>query len=126
MNFPEVTKGVAPLAHLYEIVPYISIYSSHIHSLLENCSLSAFGIAPSYLRSRHREMPTALARQMAMYLAHVAFGLNYTEVGSIFARDRTTVAHACALIEDLRDDPVLDRALSALEAVLPSLCFKRP
>src|SRR5262245_12092505 len=43
----------------------------------------------------------AFARQVAMYLAHVACGLNLTEVGYIFARDRTTVAHACNVVEDL-------------------------
>ena len=31
----------------------------------------------------------AFARQVAMYLAHVESGLNYTEVGRLFARDRT-------------------------------------
>ena len=53
-----------------------------------------------------------------MYLAHVAFGLTLTEVGQVFARDRTTVAHACSLIEDLRDDLAFDRSLELLEGVL--------
>ena len=48
---------------------------------------------------------------MAMYLAHVAFGLTFTRVGICFGRDRTTVRHACALIEDRRDDPALELAL---------------
>lgn len=58
---------------------------------------------------------------MAMYLAHVAFGLSFTRVGICFGRDRTTVRHACALIEDRRDDPGYDLALSALEAGLLAL-----
>ena len=62
----------------------------------------------------------AFARQVAMYLAHVAWGLSRTEVGLVFARDRTTVAHACGLIEDCRDDPVLDRSLDLLEGALRS------
>jgi chromosomal replication initiation ATPase DnaA len=53
-----------------------------------------------------------------MYLVNVVFGLSYTETGQLFARDRTTAAHACGAVEDLRDDPVLDRALSTLEATL--------
>lgn len=60
----------------------------------------------------------ALARQAAMYLTHVVCGLNLTGVGAIFARDRTTVAHACWVIEDLREDPTFDRALDLLESVL--------
>jgi chromosomal replication initiation ATPase DnaA len=71
--------------------------------------------------------PAAFARQVAMYLAHVSFGLTLTEVGQVFARDRTTVAHACGLIEDRRDDPTFDRSLDLLEGVLRFLApSKRP
>ena len=43
----------------------------------------------------------ALARQVAMYVAHVTCGLSLTDVGLIFARDRTTVApQALALLND--------------------------
>jgi hypothetical protein len=35
-------------------------------------------------------------------------------VGRIFERDRTTVAHACGVVEDRRDDANFDRALEAL------------
>ena len=58
---------------------------------------------------------TALARQAAMYLAHVSFGLTLTEVGELFCRDRTTVAHACARIEDRREDQDFDATISMLE-----------
>lgn len=74
------------------------------------------------LRARHRGgAPAARARQTAMYLAHVAFGLTFTRVGICFGRDRTTVRHACALIEDRRDDPRQEFALTALEAGLLAL-----
>ncbi|HEY5793936.1 MAG TPA: helix-turn-helix domain-containing protein [Bosea sp. (in: a-proteobacteria)] len=74
------------------------------------------------LRSPRRgRRPIALARQTAMYLAHVVFGLTLTRVGICFGRDRTTVRHACALIEDRRDDPSLEFGLSALEAGLRAL-----
>ncbi|MGO4403113.1 helix-turn-helix domain-containing protein [Bosea sp. RAF48] len=63
----------------------------------------------------------ALARQMAMYLAHVTFGLSLTRVGTCFGRDRTTVRHACALVEDRRDDLRLECGLNALEAALLAL-----
>lgn len=67
---------------------------------------------------RRGRQPVARARQTAMYLAHVAFGLSLTRVGICFGRDRTTVRHACALIEDRRDDPRLECGLTALEAGL--------
>lgn len=57
----------------------------------------------------------AHARQVAMYLAHVACHHTYTEVGRMANRDRTTVAHACAVVEDGRDDPVFDQTLEHLE-----------
>lgn len=79
-------------------------------------------IPPATLRaSRRGRAPAALARQTAMYLAHVAFGLTFTRVGICFGRDRTTVRHACAVIEDKRDDPRQEFALSAIEAALLAL-----
>ena len=60
----------------------------------------------------------ALARQVAMYLSHVACRRTLTDVGRIFARDRTTVAHACGVIEDLRDDKRFDRVLDLLETIV--------
>ncbi|MBN9335034.1 helix-turn-helix domain-containing protein [Devosia sp.] len=61
---------------------------------------------------------TARARQLAMYLAHVAKGISLTSIGSAFGRDRTTVSYACNLIEDLRDDPAFDAELDRLESML--------
>jgi len=60
----------------------------------------------------------AFARQVAMYLSHVAYGLSLTEVGAAFGRDRTTASHACHRIEDLRDNSALDRRLQRLEILL--------
>ncbi len=53
-----------------------------------------------------------------MYLAHVCLGMCLSRVGEEFDRDRTTVAYACARIEDRRDNPSLDRVLACLEAAL--------
>ncbi len=60
----------------------------------------------------------AFARQVAMYLAHTAGGLSLSDVGRLFGRDRTTVAHGCALVEDGRDDLTFDRSLSHLESAI--------
>jgi chromosomal replication initiation ATPase DnaA len=65
-------------------------------------------------KSRCR-MGAARARQLAMYLCHVALGRSLQEVGEIFGRDRTTVSYACALMEDMRDDRSFDDAVAALE-----------
>lgn len=60
----------------------------------------------------------ASARQLAMYLAHVAFEMSYARVAIAFGRDRSTVAHACRTIEDRRDDPAFDSHVDTLESML--------
>lgn len=60
----------------------------------------------------------AFARQVAMYLAHIGCGLSFTEVGRAFGRDRTTVAHACQLVEDKREDLDMDWSLDLMERSL--------
>ncbi len=57
------------------------------------------------------------ARQIAMYVAHVVLRLSMAEVGRGFGRDRTTVLHACHLVEDLRDDPEFDRVVAVAERI---------
>ena len=77
----------------------------------------------------HMRLPTrgparaATARQVAMYLAHVVCGLSLTEAGELFERDRTTVAHACHVVEDRREDQDFDRAIELLENIAKVLSF---
>ncbi|SMQ60940.1 dnaA protein helix-turn-helix [Devosia lucknowensis] len=78
-----------------------------------------FNVPPSLIFSATRcRLSVARARQLAMYLSHVILGSSLTAVGIAFGRDRTTVSYACGLIEDMRDDPVFDAELTALEAQL--------
>lgn len=78
-------------------------------------------VPPEALRQATRcTAPVARARQVAMYFAHVVFAANLTRAGGIFGRDRTTARHACSQMEDLRDDPRMDRAFDAMELALKS------
>lgn len=80
---------------------------------------AVFAVSVPALRSPRRGPPrVVLARQIAMYLAHVTLGERLGTVGAHFGRDRSTVGHACARIEEERDDPALDETLSALEGAL--------
>jgi len=89
---------------------------------IEQAVVQVFGVGRDDLRRLSRgRAKVALARQVAMYLAHVACGLTLTDTGKLFHRDRTTVAHACGVIEDRRDDPLFDRALDLLEWAVPAL-----
>jgi chromosomal replication initiation ATPase DnaA len=56
----------------------------------------------------------AQTRQLAMYLVHVLLSRPQDVVGFLFDRDRTTVSHAVALIEALREKNVLIDAEIAL------------
>lgn len=62
--------------------------------------------------------PAALARQIAMYMAHVVYAWPMSRVAVAFGRDRTTASHACHRIEDMRDDPAFDAKIAAMEECL--------
>lgn len=90
-----------------------------VRGLIETTVGQVFNILRQDLGSTNRgPARVALARQVAMYLTHVACGLTLTDVGRLFARDRTTVAHACAVVEDLRDDAKFDRVLELVELIV--------
>jgi len=100
--------------------------SSPERQAIEYAISQVFGIGATELgRATRGEARVALARQVAMYLAHVGLGFSFTEVGRLFTRDRTTVAHACGVIEDRRDDPLFDRTLELLEYAVNALASTR-
>jgi chromosomal replication initiation ATPase DnaA len=78
-----------------------------------------FGIDSRELRRGGRTSRDATrVRQLAMYVAHVILKFSMKEVGVGFQRDRTTVLHACHLVEDLRDDPDFDQMAGLAERVV--------
>lgn len=77
---------------------------------------AAFGIEERQLFGRTRGAPqVARARQVAMYMAHVAVPMTLTDVGRAFGRDRTTAAHACRVVEMARDHKPFDQWLNEIE-----------
>jgi chromosomal replication initiation ATPase DnaA len=98
--------------------PYIAS-----HSLSERtchwvafCVARDFGLELKDLFGATRGSPrVAFARQVAMYLVHIGFELSFETISQVFDRDRTTVSHACHIVEDGRDDIWLDCRLEALE-----------
>ena len=96
--------------------------TDNLKNIIEFAIAVAFEIEACDLRKPTRgRAETAFARQVAMYLAHVAYGLTLSDVGRAFDRDRTTVAYACGIVEDRRDDVSLDRTLDLLETVVGRL-----
>lgn len=91
----------------------------HLRHTIDQVVARVFDVPPSKLGGERRDLaPIALARQIAMYTAHVTFGLSLTRVGLIYRRDRTTVRHACSLVEDRRDEPDFDRSLDLIEGIV--------
>lgn len=79
----------------------------------------SLGVSPREIVS-HRRLggKVLIARQAAMYLAHVGWGWSLARVGRAFGRDRATVSEACRRIEERRTDPWLDGMLDACERAL--------
>nr|WP_242223751.1 helix-turn-helix domain-containing protein [Shinella zoogloeoides] len=64
---------------------------------------------------------TCHVRQIAMYVCHVVLRLSLSDIGAAFGRDRTTVSHACNVVEDRRDDASFDAFVSAIERAVLSV-----
>jgi hypothetical protein len=64
---------------------------------------------------RERRRPACHVRQISMYVCHVALQMSFSDIGAAFGRDRTTVGHACHVVEDRRDDAAFDEFVSAIE-----------
>lgn len=87
-------------------------------------SLTAFalGVSSEDILQTGRGTPAvSFARQVAMYLSHVALGMSLARVARAFERDRSTVAHGCHIVEDRRDDPDFDVWIEQLEDGLRSV-----
>ncbi|WP_213597092.1 helix-turn-helix domain-containing protein [Pseudochrobactrum algeriensis] len=81
-----------------------------------------FQVSLHDLRSPQRgNCHIARIRQFGMYIAHTMFGLSMSEVAYAFCRERTTVKHACHLIEDMRENEKFDRSVSSFEYLIRAL-----
>lgn len=69
-------------------------------------------------RTGRTGLQVAQVRQIAMYVAHVTLRLSMRQVGAGFQRDRTSVSHACHLVEDLRDEIGFDRIVAHVERIV--------
>ena len=93
--------------------------NERLRMVIEEAVSDVFSLETTFLRGPSRgQAQIALARQVSMYLAHCAFSLPHAEVGRVFGRDRTTVSHACAVIEDRRDDATFDWTIANLEEIV--------
>ena len=106
------TKGVS------ECSPSALERNVGICDCMIDIAAALFNVSGRELRQPGRTCTSvARVRQIAMYVTHVVMGLTMSEVGRGFGRDRTTVLHACHLIEDMRDDADFDALVLMTERV---------
>lgn len=60
-------------------------------------------------------------RQISMYVCHVALRIPQSDVAFGFGRDRTTIRHACASVEDRRDNTAYDEFVGCVERLAVSV-----
>src|SRR5262245_48836098 len=93
--------------------------SPHRAGLAQAIVAHVYGVALDDMRCETRGAPrAALARQVAMYLTHIVWGMSGGQIAQAFARHKATAHHALRHIEDLRDDAEFDRTLRFLETML--------
>ncbi|MFN7009595.1 MAG: helix-turn-helix domain-containing protein [Allorhizobium sp.] len=83
--------------------------------------LAAAGNREEVRRARRRA--SCHVRQISMYVCHVALSMAYGDIAEAFGVDRTTVAHACHMVEDRRDDAGFDAFVSSVERLAETLCM---
>lgn len=113
------TRGLLPnLPPPRRADPAIARFAQ-LRIVVDRTVASAFAIdVMLMLQSSRGRAGVARARQVAMYLTHVMCGLSLTRVGELYERDRTTVAHACQIVEDLREDREFNQAIAHLECAI--------
>ena len=68
----------------------------------------------------------AFARQVSMYLGHVVLSYPLKDIAQHYQRDRTTVAYACRVVEDRREEEETELLLSSLESALQTMMMVMP
>ena len=60
-------------------------------------------------------------RQLVIYLAHTELGLRFAALAQLFQRSPGTMRHACARVEDRREEPAFDRLVDTLATLFRAL-----
>ncbi|MCL5044638.1 MAG: chromosomal replication initiator protein DnaA [Deltaproteobacteria bacterium] len=86
-----------------------------------------FHIRLSDLKSKRRTQHIAFCRQVAMYLCRKLTESSFPLIGAHFARDHSTVIHACNLIERrAANDPAFRQSIDKIERRLTSASQANP
>jgi chromosomal replication initiation ATPase DnaA len=87
----------------------------------------ALGLKTEKILTFERGAPVhARARHIAIYITYAGLGLSLSRVAAAFGRDRSTIARACRLVEDYREDPDFDTWVDQLSLGLRSVALLVP
>ena len=91
---------------------------------IERAVCQRFKLTPERLRGAERQRKIARPRQIAMYLARELTDASLPQIGRHFARDHTTVIHACKKIAAMAEQggrmpTYLAEVRAILEALTP-------
>ncbi len=93
-----------------------------LYSFVNQMVAAAFEIkADALMHNQRGDARTSRARQIAMYLINTSLSQSFVEVAAFYGRDRTTVSHACTVVEELRDIAEFDTRLSELEKTITTV-----
>jgi hypothetical protein len=81
----------------------------------------AFMLGDRVMVRRERRRPSCHARQISMYVCHVALRMSLSDIAQAYGRDRSTVSHACHVVEDRRDELAFDDFVSAVERLVTAV-----
>lgn len=70
------------------------------------------------LMRRDRRRLNCHSRQIAIYVCHVVLQVQQRDIADAFGVDRTTVSHACHVVEDRRDDSAFDEFVCVIERMV--------
>lgn len=100
----------------------------HFARMSVACGLAASfaGVRPAHMRGVNRGKKFLYARAAALYLGHVALAIPLTDAAAALGRHRASARRACAKLEERREAPAYDRALSGLESALILFCAALP
>lgn len=93
----------------------VHIDTARAHLIVSTVSLEFMVPESAIMSDKKGTSEISYSRQIAMYLMHCIFGTTKSRIAEVFGRHFSTVAHACKVIEDHRDDPVFDGKLITLE-----------
>jgi chromosomal replication initiation ATPase DnaA len=89
-------------------------------SLAQFIAGQVYAVPVEEMRRPTRGRPhVARARQIAIHLARSVFGMSHSQLAAEFGRDRSTIHHACHLIDAMREDSAeFDSTLRWMESLL--------